>query len=165
MNIRQVWEGLETRERRTLLLGAIALAIICYIFVIWLPAHRQADALQARVAEQRALLAWMQQAAVEAQALQAAGANPTAAAGGQSLFSLVDQSARQAGLASALRQVEPSGEHSVRVNFQQASFDALLGWLVRLKTQHGVQASLLSVRSAEAPGRVNAQLVLEGPGA
>lgn len=163
MSPRQWWSGLEPRERRTLTLGGIALAIILYVFVLWLPAHRGAERLETRLTEQRTLLAWMQQAAAEAQSLRAAGGGNVVGTGNQALFSFVDQSAREAGLASALRQVEPSGENQVRVALQQASFDVLIGWLATLKSRHGVEASGLSVRRTDTPGLVDAQLVLETP--
>jgi len=159
------WNGLAARERRTLILGAIALAIIFYVFIIWLPAHRQADQLRTRLAEQKATLAWMQQAAAEFRALRGSAAPAPTALGGQSLFSLVDQSARQAGLGNALRQVEPTGDKRVRVSLQQASFDSMVTWLATLKNQYGIEATLLSVRPTDSPGQVNAQLELGGASA
>mgnify|MGYP001268900095 CR=1 FL=1 len=163
MSLQQWWNGLEPRERRTLTLGGIALIIILYVFAIWLPAHRDAARLETRLAEQRTLLAWMQQAAAEAQSLRAAGGDNVVGTGNQALFSFVDQSAREAGLASALRQVEPSSERQVRVALQQASFDVLIGWLATLKGRHGVEVTGLSVRRSDSPGLVDAQLVLEAP--
>lgn len=165
MSPRQWWAGLEARERRTLLIGGVALVIILYLFGIWLPAHRNAERLEERLAAQRSLLAWMQQADAEAQSLRAGGggSGQTVGIGSQALFSFVDQSAREAGLASALRQVEPTGEQRVRVTLQQANFDVLINWLVTLKTRHGIDTSALSVRRGDKPGLVDAQLVLEAP--
>ena len=165
MSPQQWWTGLEARERRTLLIGGIALAIILYLFVIWLPAHRTVERLETRLTEQHSLLAWMQQAGATAQALRAVGGGngQIVGIGNQALFSFVDQSAREAGLADALRQVEPTGEQRVRVTLQQANFDVLMNWLVTLKTRHGVDVSALSVRRGETPGLVDAQLVLESP--
>lgn len=107
----------------------------------------------------------MQQAGAEAQGLRAAGAGggQTVGIGNQALFSFVDQSAREAGLASALRQVEPTGDQRVRVTLQKAGFDQLMNWLVTLKTRHGIDASAMTVRRGEEPGLVDAQLILESP--
>lgn len=165
MKMQQWWSGLEPRERRTLLVGGIALAIILYVFVIWLPAHRDTERLEARLADQRSLLAWMQQTGAEARALRAAGggSGQVVGTGNQALFSFVDQSAREAGLAGALRQVEPSGEQRVRVTLQQADFDMLASWLVVLKTRHGVDVTAASIRRTETAGLVDAQLVVETP--
>jgi len=163
MSVRQWWSGLESRERRTLLIGGIALVVILYVFVIWLPVHRDVDQLQERLAAQRSLLAWMQQTGAEAQALRAAGGggDQVVGTGNQALFSFVDQSAREAGLASALRQIEPTGEQRVRVTLQQVEFDRLASWLVMLKSRHGVDTSAASIRRGDTDGLVDAQLVLE----
>lgn len=161
MSVRQWWTGLESRERRTLLIGGAALVVILYVFVIWLPVHRDVDQLQERLAAQRSLLAWMQQTGAEAQALRATGGDQVVGTGNQALFSFVDQSAREAGLASALRQIEPTGEQRVRVTLQQAEFDRLASWLVMLKTRHGVDTNAASIRRGDADGLVDAQLVLE----
>lgn len=163
MSLRQWWSGLEPRERKTLTIGAVALAIILYVFVIWLPVHRDVERLESRVADQRSLLAWMQQATAEAHSLRAAGGNDgqLVGIGNQALFSFVDQSAREAGLAEALRQVEPSSERRVRVTLQQAGFDTLADWLALLKTRHGIDVTAASIRRVESAGLVDAQLVLE----
>lgn len=165
MSARQWWNGLEARERRTLTLGAVALAVIVFVFAIWLPAHRGAEAQAARLADRRVALAWMQQAAAEARLLQAAGGGARTGLGGQSLFSFVDKSARDAGLGSAIRQVEPTEDQRVRVNLQQASFDTVVNWLATLKSRNGIEAEQLSVRRGADAGKVDVQIVLQGPAA
>ncbi len=160
----QWWNGLQARERRTLIIGGIALALILLVYAIWLPANQRAQALEQRVAEQRVLLAWMQQAANEAGALRGSAPEPVSRAqGNQALFALADQSARQAGLTNAIRRVEPSGDNRVRVNLEQASFDDMMRWLATLKTRHGIAANTVSIRAGNEPGRVSAQLLLEAP--
>jgi general secretion pathway protein M len=162
--MKQWWEGLQARERRTLMLGALALGIMFFYFGIWQPTHTRAAALEQQVADQRVLLAWMQQASAEARALQgSAPARSAAGTSGQGLFALADQSARQAGLGNAIRRVEPSGNNRVRVNLEQASFDDMVRWLATLKSRHGIEIDTLSVRAGNEPGRVNAQLLLEAP--
>lgn len=164
--MREWWYGLEARERRTLAIGGIALAVILFVFAIWLPAQRGVDEMQARVEQQRKLLSWMQQSAAEVQALKGSGANaPKTRESGQALYALADETARQAGLGQAIREVSPSGENRVRVDLQGADFDKLIRWLAGLKTEYGIQASPLSVRETDQSGRVNAQVVLEEQGA
>ena len=163
MDLKQRWDTLEPRERRTLIGGAVALAIIVFVYGIWLPAQRKVEQLDEAVAQQRATLAWMQQAAAEARALQASGARSTTAnTGGQALYALADQSARKAGLGSAIRRVDPSGNDKVRVTLEGASFDSMIGWLAQIQSQYGIEASLVSARLTDAPGRVNGEAVLEG---
>lgn len=164
MSLRERWNSLEARERRTLTLGAVALGIILYVFVIWLPAHRSAEALEEQLAQKRAQLAWMQQAAAEAQTLKAAtGAGQREDLGGQNLFSFIDKSAREAGLGDAIRQVEPTNDQRVRVSLQQASFDTVIDWLAKLKARYGIEVSQLGLRRGAEAGLVDVQLALEGP--
>jgi general secretion pathway protein M len=82
---------------------------------------------------------------------------------GKSLLALADVSARGAGLANALKRVEPAGPRSVRVSFEVANFDALIGWIETLARDYGVQASDLSIDRAEGLGLVNARVTLEDP--
>ena len=76
---------------------------------------------------------------------------------------VVDGSARQAGLGSAMKRVKPDGKSGVRVWFEGVSFDSLVGWLATLSDQQVTVRSLSLERPGE-PGRVNAQLTLEVAG-
>lgn len=163
MNAKQWWRGLEPRERRTLSIGAVALVIILFVFAIWLPAQRSAEAAEQRLAGQRAQLSWMQQAAAEARALQVHGGGERQDLGRQNLFSFVDKSAREAGLGSSIRQVEPTADQRVRIHLQRAGFDRVVSWLVTLKTRYGIEAEQFNVRRGEETGQVDAQIVLQGP--
>ena len=82
---------------------------------------------------------------------------------GKSLFALADVTARGAGLATALKRVEPTGPKSVRVSFETANFDALIGWIDGLARDYGVQATDLSADRVEGVGLVNARVALEEP--
>ena len=159
------WQSLQPRERRTLLLGGIALAAMVLFFMVWRPLHQRVDSLAERVDSQRDTLAWMRSAAAEV--LTRRGAAPAASAtgqrGGEALYAMADRTARQAGLAGALQRVEPAGEGQVRVTLEQAAFDDLLAWLRRLGSDFGITADPVSLRRAEGPGQVSGQLVLREP--
>jgi general secretion pathway protein M len=160
--MREWWYGLEARERQTLTIGGAALAVILFFFAVWLPAQQGVDAMEQRVSEQRELLGWMQRSAAEVKALRGQGASaPKTRESDQALYALADETAREAGLGEAIREVSPTGENRVRVDLQGADFDKLIRWLADLRTQFGIQASPISVRRSDQPGRVNAQIVLE----
>ncbi|MGD8709393.1 MAG: type II secretion system protein M [Ectothiorhodospiraceae bacterium] len=163
--MKEWWNGLAARERRTLLVGGVALAAILYYFMLWLPPRQAVTQLRASVAEQRETLAWMRQAAAEARALSGRSSAAPRQSTGQALYALADQTARKAGLGKAIQRVEPSGDDKVRVNLRGAAFDSMINWLARLRNEHGIEASPVSVRAADAPGRVDVQLVLVGGGA
>lgn len=162
------WDGLSTSERRTLSIGGIALVVIFGYFLVWQPIQQETARLQQDLRNQRALLAWMRPVVAEIEdqggAIQAS-TTATDDNGGQALFALADQQARQAGLARVLRRVEPSGENGARVVFEQIGFDELMRWLAMLRDRHGIHATQVTLRRAELEGRVDAQILLEVPAA
>jgi general secretion pathway protein M len=79
---------------------------------------------------------------------------------GKSLLALADASAREAGLQSALRRVEPVGERNVRVGFESANFDQLAQWLELLAGRYGIEAIEFSAERAEGIGLVDARVTL-----
>src|SRR6516164_11164610 len=95
--------ALSPRERRLLLLGALALAAIL-IFGLLIPLDRSVAHTQQRLAKKRADLSWMQTVAPQIAVLP-----PPSAANGESLLVIVDRSARESGLAGSLAGSEPGG--------------------------------------------------------
>jgi general secretion pathway protein M len=153
------WETLSARERLLVIGGlGLILALLGYALV-WEPfrtSHRQ---LQQRVAEQRADLIWMRQAAREIKRLSGnAGTSPTR--DGRSLLTLVDQTARAAGLASALKRVAPQGEDKLSAQLDGVEFDKLIPWLGMLEHDHRIAIVNLSIDRANATGLVNARVIL-----
>jgi general secretion pathway protein M len=90
-----------------------------------------------------------------AKALQAAG-------NGTSLLTLVDQTAKSAGLGTSVKRVEPQGDDKLRVQLEQVSFDQMILWLDSLKQEHGVVAINVIVDRQTESGQVNARLLLQG---
>jgi len=146
--------ALAPRERRLLLVGAVAAAAIL-IFGMLIPLDRSVTHAQQRLAKKRADLSWMQSVAPQIALLP-----PAAAANGESLLVIVDRSARESGLASALSGSEPGGPGSLSVRLEKAPFDALVGWLARLAQQNGVSVDSAVIERTGAPGLVNANIVL-----
>ena len=146
--------ALAPRERRLLLVGAVAAAAIL-IFGMLIPLDRSVTHAQQRLAKKRADLSWMQSVAPQIALLP-----PAAAANGESLLVIVDRSARASGLASALSGSEPGGPGSLSVRLEKAPFDALVGWLARLAQQNGVSVDSAVIERTGAPGLVNANIVL-----
>jgi general secretion pathway protein M len=157
------WQGLAERERRMLAVGAAVVALLLGWSFVWYPLAQARDSLQQRVARERTDLAWMQQTAGEFAALRSKGARAQVDRQGKSLFALADVTARGAGLATSLKRVEPTGNRSVRVSFESANFDALIGWVDGLARDYGIQATDFSADRVEGLGLVNARVVLEEP--
>jgi len=146
--------ALSPRERRLLLLGAIA-AVAILIFGMLIPLDASVSHAQDRLAKKRADLSWMQSVAP-----QIAVIPPPSTARGESLLVIVDRSAREAGLANALSGSEPGGPGNLSVRLEKASFDMLVGWLARLAQQNGVTVDSAIIEKSGVPGLVNANIVL-----
>src|SRR5262249_48208965 len=147
--------------RRTLVVGGAVVAALLVWSFLWYPLTRAHAELVARVAQQRADLAWMRQQATQVGELRTRGARGNADRQGKSLLALADVSARAAGLAGALKRVEPTGADSVRVSFEIASFDALADWLEQMWRDYGVQVTDFSADKADGIGLVNARVTLQ----
>jgi general secretion pathway protein M len=151
--------SLAPREQRMIRVGGIVAAAIVIIGVL-LPLQHMLSAASRRVEQKQADLAWMRSAVPS---VIAAGPGPSSRATAQTLVVLVDQSARESGLAKSLADSQPSGSGSQRVQFNGADFNLLVAWLSRLSSQHGVKVESATFTAAAAPGVVTATLVLRAP--
>ena len=156
LNLSASLRSLSARDRRTLLVGAIAAILL--VLVVILRLDHSVSHLKSQVAQKQADLAWMRTAAPEI-----AAAGPMRGGAGESLIVIVDQSARESGLGNSLAGSQPSGVGSLSVQLEKAPFDALVGWLARLSQQNGVQIESATIDTAGQPGTVNASLVLKSP--
>jgi general secretion pathway protein M len=153
------WETLSPRERGLVVGGTVlTLALLLYALV-WEPFRTSSHRLQQSVAQQRADLAWMRQAAQEIKRLGNAGvAQP--AGDGRSLLTLVDQTARAAGLGPAMKRIAPQGDDKLSAQLDAVEFDKLVPWLGALEQEHRMTIVSLSVDRTDTPGLVNTRLVV-----
>ncbi len=139
-------------ERRLALAG-LALAAALLLFGVLLPLDRSVAHARERLERKQADLGWMQGVAPEL----AAATLPVAS--GESLVVIIDRSAREAGLASALT-TEPAGPASLSIRLQKAPFDTMIGWLARLSQRNGISVESATIEKTDAAGLVNASVVL-----
>jgi general secretion pathway protein M len=148
-------DSLSERDRRTLLIGGVVAALLLLYVIIQLDSS--VSSAHKRILKKQADLTWMRSVAPEIAANSGFRA-PTGQ--GQSLLVIVDQSAREAGLANTLAGSEPAGPGGLSVRLQKAPFDTLITWLARLGQQNGIRVDTASIESAGSPGLVNAAIVL-----
>ena len=159
--MRAWWMARPARERAVLGVGGALVALMLAWALVWYPIAKARATLDTRVERQRQDLAWMRQHLAAAQEAHAQGVRGHADRQGKSLLALADVSARDGGLAGALKRVEPSGGNSVRVSFEIANFDQLMAWLDALTRDYGVTVSDFSADKVEGLGLVNARVTLE----
>ncbi len=150
------FQSLAARERRFVLIGAIAVAVTLVALLISL--DRSVGRVHGRLVHKQAELAWMRSVAPQLAAAAPATQVPTSQ---RSLIVVIANAARESGLGSALSSSEPSPQGGLRVQLTRAPFDTLVGWLARLSEQHGIRVDSATIESAGAPGMVNAGIVLD----
>jgi general secretion pathway protein M len=148
-------DSLSERDRRTLLIGGGVVVLLLLYLIIQLDSS--VSSAHKRILKKQTDLTWMRSVAPE---IAANGGLRAAPGQGQSLLVIVDRSARESGLASALAGSDPAGPGGLSVRLQKAPFDTLITWLARLGQQNGIRVDTASIESAGSPGLVNAAIVL-----
>jgi len=149
-------ETLNERERRMVLFGGIAAALLL-IFGVLLPLGTSVSKAQERIGKKQADLAWMQAVGPE---LASAGPTIARPSTTESLLVVVDRAARESGLGGSLTSSEPQGPGQLRVRLEKAPFDIMIGWLARLADQNGISVESANIDRAGTPGVVTASIVL-----
>jgi len=158
-NISNWFRGLKPRERVIIVAGAVLVVVTAVYLFALAPFYASVAAREQSVAKKKADLAWMRSVAAEVHALSASQpmlAAPT----NESLVVLIDRTAREAGLSSALTGQTPRGETGIQVQLESASFDRTMMWLANLELSHSVAIESARFDRAAAPGLVNVTLVL-----
>ena len=151
----QYLQGLQPRERRMVVAGAIA-AVLLIIVATVLPLQRSVAAVEQRVERKREDLQWLRSMAPQLAGLQ--GSGPPALR--ESLVVVVDRSARESGLAKSLVGSQPSGDGGLNVRLDQTPFDTLIAWLSQLRERYGVRVDSATIDAGKGSGNVTATLVL-----
>lgn len=154
--------GLNQRERLIVGVGGAVFVVMMAYLMIWEPIMDGARQTQEKVVSQEKLLAWMQQSAAEVKRLRGGA---TSSGGqlipGQSLLSLIDSTAKSAGLGNQVKRVKPEGSNKVRIWLDAVAFDKMVTWLEKLIQTYGVQVNSTVIDKANANGTVNANIELQ----
>ena len=148
--------GLQTRERWIVAIGAaVALLIVVWGFVVQ-PLRAEVVRLQASVDRKQRLL-------IDVSRIPA---GPATTVDGQQnrdqpLYLLVNNTVGTYGLEEP--RARANGPSGVDVTWQNASFDAILAWLVALHNSYGVDVETAQLAPARESGLVNATLLLRRP--
>lgn len=157
--MKEWFQGLSDREKRIVLVGAVALTIMLFYLLLWDPLSSGVAELRKSVESESKNLAWMTAAAQEIKGKsRGAGSAPGAQRGDESLMTLVDRTAREGTLAAALKRVQPDKDGVVRVWLEDAPFDDMVFWLGSLKNAYGITVENAVIERSERAGYVKARL-------
>jgi general secretion pathway protein M len=155
------YRRLAPRDQRILRLGAVVVALIMLASILW-PLQRNLSQARAQLRQQQADLDWMRRVGPT---LAAAGpGQSTATSKPAALLGLINRAAGEAGLGKAITGTTLVGNDAMRVQFENADFNLLLGLLHRLSTQQGLHIEDANVTGMGGAGLVNASIQLRpGP--
>ncbi len=152
---------LQRRDRNALALAITVVLVFASWHLVLEPLSSGVARLQSRVAQQQDDLDWMRRAAASMTELTRVAPRKLRARAGQSLLSLVDQSARIKGLGKQMRRAEPAGERRVRVSLERARFASLVRWTESLHRDYALVTVDISLDEVDEPGLVNARVTFE----
>lgn len=153
--------SLTQRERTMVQIAASVVVIfVFYLFVVQ-PISTNYKKNKKNVAEVTQTLEWMHAAAREVKQLRGGRLLPEQPQGKQFILSMVDSSARKAGLAGVMKRVQPEGDSGVRVWFEDAAFDELIKWLATIESKHGLLVNEINIEKTESTGLVNVRVFLD----
>ncbi len=154
--------NLKPRERMFLITGAVFLLLAFLYWIIWEPFSQSVDSMNLTVIQQQSTLSKMKEMEKEVEQLRKKSSSSRQSTQGQSLLTLIDSSAKNRKLGSALKRVEPVGESKVRVRMDKANFNDMVRWLGYLEQNYGILATSITLDTQTESGLVNARLVMEG---
>lgn len=154
------FDGLEPRERLTLIAGGVILGLTLVWVLLISPLYVSAGARATQVSELKDDVNRARQ--LRQVILQQSNNGPGSSASDQPLMITLERTARELGLqVEATRPMDPA---TVRITFESAPFDVLVRWMGVLESQHGLQIDMASLDNLDIPGMVDAQLTVKRPG-
>jgi general secretion pathway protein M len=147
------WFNNLKRHEQLMLLGLSIVLLLYVIFtLLWQPLSESKQKLQQHNQQVAASLQTVKSLAAEYKQLSGGkSGNQQQAAG--SLASLVDKAVADNQL--TMSRFQPSASGDAQVRFENASFNAVLGWLYQMEYDYRVLVKDLSISKANAPGLVN----------
>lgn len=137
--IKKYWAGLQPRERIILTFGSLIVSIILLYALLFQPWYKALNHMETALPDLRTNLVWMRQ---QSQALKDGSVKqkaPKLQGRGQSLLSVVEQTAKRAQVSQAIQQMTPAQNNTeVRVVLDEVNFNQWLRWVDELYKRYGV---------------------------
>lgn len=151
-----------TQRERTMVkyAASVVMLFIIYLFVIE-PVMTTYAKNKKNIETAAETLNWMKSAETEIKQLRGGSSLAKRPQGKQFILSMVDKSARKAGLGSVMKRVQPEGDSGVRVWFENAVFDELIKWLSVIESKNGLSVNEINIEQTETTGLVNVRVFLD----
>ena len=159
--MKQWFLSLTQRERILVQAAASVVGMFVLYLLIIEPISSTYEKNKKNVASSMETLEWMRTAAQEVKKLSGGRAINEGSKGKQFILSMVDRSAKSAGLASVMKRVQPESDTGVRVWSENAPFDELIKWLSIIESKHGLSVNEINIEKTESTGLVNVRVFLD----
>ena len=154
------WKNLAASERRLVMMGAGLIGLTVLWLFLWKPLAAHHELLQLDLADAQAAHTEMQSQRGEVLALR--GASPGAApASNGSLHTAVIAALKQFQLDGAGTTSDEKDKKTVNLKLEAKPFDTLVKFLAAMETQQAANTTSMSLKPADKPGTVDAQITLQ----
>ena len=150
-------EQLNDRERIMVHAAAIALLIFLPYQFLWAPLMNSVEDKRTLVEKQERDLIWMKSHLAEVKQLSRTSSQATSS--GQSLYGVVERTARQK-FGGDIR-VQQEGKKGIRIQIKNSGFDDVMIWLDDLQFRHKIFVKDFKIDSEKSVGRVRASILVE----
>ena len=79
---------------------------------------------------------------------------------GQTLFAIINRTAKEAAIASSIKRINPQGKLAATIVAKDVEFNKFARWLVNIYQTYGIEATEFSVNASSDAGLVNATFEL-----
>jgi type II secretory pathway component PulM len=149
------FKQLAPREQIVLVVGGVLATVIILWSFVWAPLRDGADELNASISDRSRQVVDLRRAAD----LDTSASSSIVAGDSQTMYALVDATARPLGL--SFDRTSPDGADAINVTFRDARFDRLIGWLIDLEQNHGVTVVTTTFTRTGSAGIVSGQVRLD----
>lgn len=154
------WQNLAASERRLVMMGMGLIGLTVLWLFLWKPLAAHHELLQLDLADAQAAHTEMQSQRGEVLALR--GASPGAApASNGSLHTAVIAALKQFQLDGAGTTSDEKDKKTVNLKLEAKPFDTLAKFLAAMETQQAANTTSMSLKPADKPGTVDAQITLQ----
>jgi general secretion pathway protein M len=148
------WAARASRERM-MLAGGMAAAIILFLYMlVWDPIQTSRARLATELPKLRAQAAQFRLDAEQAEALRGRIKSNDS---GRPLPSVIDASAKAAGLRDSIKQIQSLSNDRSQINLTNVGFDTLVQWLAGLGASDGISVETMNASAASQSGRVQVE--------
>ena len=151
-NLKQRFADMAPRERMLVVAAGLVCVTAIFFLAIWEPLAKGNERLRMENEQLQRLIADLGEVQPAA-----SRSTTTPAQRNRKLLSIIDESAKVAGLSEAVKRSQPEGNQKIRVWLEAAEFSTVLRWLNTLNTKYGLTVIETDINREDKPGLVRAR--------